>query len=348
MGSLRTLFTFLTIIQSAARRLLFVGLATLMWVWPVTASAASSSTVLDQAAVNQHFARMANAFREQNYVGVFVYARGNKSDTVKVFHQIKDGVERERMVHLDGPSQELVREGDKVTCVNSAEWKGDVVRFTPTGPFAKALLRDTSQLDHGYRFFERGGQRLVGREATRLVIKPLDQYRYGYRIWLDKETGLLLKSEVTSRKEVLERFQFVDLTLDAEINEADLAIGIKGDIRSTPILGVSESKAKIMDDSPARWAIAWKPEGFKMAMVGIRRGNAKETITYTDGMAAFSVFVDKTNTADYEEITTRQGATVAYERVLETTEGPRAVTVVGEIPLAAAQRIAASVVPTAK
>ena len=330
--------------QRLTHRLAFSTLAVLLSLQPVVGAA----NVLDQQAVDQHFTRMANAFREQNYVGVFVYARGNKSNTVRVIHQMKDGVERERMVHLDGPSQELVREGDKVTCVNSAEWKGDIVRFTPTGPFAKALLRDVGHLSHGYQIHQASNsQRLVGREATRLSIKPLDQYRYGYRIWLDNETGMLLKSEVTSRKNVLERFQFVDLTLNASIAEEDLAVGIKGETRITPILGLTESKAKIMDNSPARWAISWKPEGFKMAMGGIRRGNAKDTITYTDGMAAFSVFIDKADSAnDYQEVATRQGATVAYERIVDAPAGAHSVTVVGEIPLAAAKRIAASVVPT--
>ena len=293
-------------------------------------------------------ARMGEAFATQSYNGVFVYTHGSSMDTLRIIHRVEDGVERERIVRLDGPKQEIIRQGEKVTCVHGSDWNGNINHKIPLGPFARAFVRDMSELGDSYQLIEKGKGRVAGRDALILQIQPRDDYRYGYSIWLDEETGLLLKSILVHRGKVLERFQFTELNISAVIDDAELEVGILGETMvHYPLLSHDES---LVDHKPLSWDLDWLPDGFEMSMQGSHReqedGKGADTLTYTDGMAAFSVFIEKIIDQQYEEVTAQKGATVAVTRIVSYPTGDHLVTVVGEVPMKTAKRIALSVVPS--
>lgn len=293
--------------------------------------------------------RMSDAFASQNYDGVFVYQHGNSMDTLRIIHRVDDGVERERIVRLDGPPQEIIRQDNKVTCVHGRDWNGNINHKIPLGPFARAFVRDMSELGDSYQLVEKGSGRVAGRAASVLLIKPRDEYRYGYRIWLDEETGLLLKSVLLHRGKVLERFQFTQLQMAGEIDEAALEVGISGEAMvHYPLLGYEDAPVAA---KPLTWNLDWLPAGFEMRMQGSRRkddgATGADTLTYTDGMAAFSVFIEKIADQQYEEIAAQKGATVAVTRIVKYPSGDHLVTVVGEVPMKTAKRLTLSVVPAA-
>ncbi|MCY1181068.1 Sigma factor AlgU regulatory protein MucB [compost metagenome] len=63
---------------------------------------------------------------------------------------------------------------------------------------------------------------------------------------------------------------------------------------------------------------------------------------FDDGLARFSVFVEALNGGSAADIRTQLGPTVAVSRRLTTPKGEMMVTVVGEIPIGTAERIALS------
>lgn len=291
--------------------------------------------------------RMSEAFATQNYDGVFVYTHGSSMETLRIIHRVVDGVERERIVRLDGPVQEIIRQGDKVTCIHGGDWNGNINHKIPLGPFARAFVRDMNELGESYQLVEKSKGRVAGREARVLLIQPRDDYRYGYRIWLDEETGLLLKSVMVHRGKVLERFQFTQLNIAGEVDLAELEVGIAGETMvHYPLLSHDENP---IESKPLDWTLNWLPKGFEMRMQGSHRehadGTGAETITYTDGMAAFSVFIEKINAQKYEEMSAQKGATVAVTRIVNYPDGDHLVSVIGEVPMKTAKRIALSVVP---
>jgi sigma-E factor negative regulatory protein RseB len=291
--------------------------------------------------------RMSEAFATQSYDGVFVYVHGSSMDTLRIIHSVVDGEERERIVRLDGPQQEIIRHGSQVTCVHGSDWNGNINHKIPLGPFARAFVRDMSELGDSYELVEKGTGRVAGRSADVLLIQPRDEYRYGYRIWLDQETGLLLKSILVHRGKVLERFQFTQLKLTDAIDDALLEVGIAGETMvHYPLLSYEETPIAA---KPLNWNLNWLPEGFAMRMQGAHRKDGgesgTETLTYTDGMAAFSVFIEKITDQKYEEIAAQKGATVAVTRIVKYPTGDHLVTVVGEIPMKTAKRLTLSVVP---
>ncbi|MEH6357545.1 MAG: MucB/RseB C-terminal domain-containing protein [Pseudomonadales bacterium] len=311
-------------------------------------AAAPVGTEASASESNRWLARMGEAFATQNYNGVFVYTHGSSMDTMRIIHRVEEGVERERIVRLDGPKQEIIREDGKVTCVHGSDWNGNINHKIPLGPFARAFVRDMSELGDSYQLVEKGKSRVAGRDAQLLLIQPRDDYRYGYNIWLDQETGLLLKSILVHRGKVLERFQFTQLNISDDIDEAELDVGIIGETMvHYPLLSHEED---LVDHKALDWNLDWLPEGFEMRMQGSHRdqenSSGADTITFTDGMAAFSVFIERITNQKYEEVTAQKGATVAVTRIVNYPAGDHLVTVVGEVPMKTAKRIALSVVPS--
>src|SRR5262245_33827848 len=72
--------------------------------------------------------RLADAERQQNYQGTFVYERSGTFSTHEIWHRVEDGgAVRERLLQLDGQRQEVVRLNDSTQCLGGgiAEQFGD-------------------------------------------------------------------------------------------------------------------------------------------------------------------------------------------------------------------------------
>jgi sigma-E factor negative regulatory protein RseB len=88
------------------------------------------------------------------------------------------------------------------------------------------------------------------------------------------------------------------------------------------------------------------PPGFELSSAAARKDpDSKSLVTslmYDDGLARFSVFIEPVSGAAVTDIRTQLGPTVAVSRRLTTPKGDAMVTVVGEIPIGTAERIALS------
>ncbi len=295
-------------------------------------------------------ARMDAAFTQLSYDGVFSYFSGNDLATLRVVHKVVDGVQRERLVHLNGAPREIIRHGDEVACI---VMPGDdllaLEDSIPAGPFARAFVRQFEKLSSSYLVDYFGEGRIAGRTAVRVGVNPLDQHRYGYRLWLDKETSLLLRSELVDHDgNKLEIFQFTQLQLGEQVAVAALeAADVSGSkvshLRLEPGDGGQDIAAS--DDAPSQWATTWLPSGFEMATADIRRkpDHSVTNLVYSDGLAAFSIFIEPMPQKGAASMVSQNGATVALTHRVNGHQGFHLVTLVGEIPVATAHEIIKSV-----
>ena len=301
--------------------------------------AAGADTGADQA--RDWLQRMVRAVQELNYEGIFVYAHGDQLEAMRIVHGVDDDGEHERMVSLNGAAREILRDGDVLTCILPDSRSVVVEKSRPTRLVPEQLLELDEELDSLYEFQVRGADRVAGRAARLVVIRPRDDYRYGYRLWLDEETGMLLRSDlVNTDGQVLEKMMFTVLEVREQIDRQQLAPSISGKgykwYRSKENGGQSQNGAQ-------QWRVAELPQGFHMSMraehpMPMSRMPVAH-LMYTDGLASVSVYIERRDMVEHPlDGPTRMGAVHAYGLLVADHQA----TVVGEVPLATVEMIARS------
>lgn len=277
--------------------------------------------------------RLAQAEASQSYQGSFVYERNGSFSSHDIWHRARNGQVSERLLQLDGFPQEIVRVDGKVQCVS-----GDLVDDVHSTPNASPRVLDPLKLMSWYDLSVAGASRIAGRDAVIITVTPRDQYRYAFELHLDRQTGLPLRSLMLNDKgQLLERFQVTRLDTSQVPTDRDLAPssdctppGKPLAVKSEPIVG---------------WRSDWLPPGFELIDSAVQRGGPERrsvsSLMYDDGLARFSVFLEPiTDTGTDTRV--QLGPTAAVSRRLNTPEGNFMVTVVGEIPLGTAERVALS------
>lgn len=281
--------------------------------------------------------RLGRAEQQQSFKGTFVYERNGSFSTHDIWHRVQNGHVRERLLQLDGSAQEVVRVDGRTQCVS-----GTLVAGLGNSPEAPSRALDPKKLTQFYELAVIGKSRVAGRKAVIVSITPRDPYRYGFELHLDRETALPLKSLLLNDQgQLLERFQFTRLNTSPPPSDADLQP--TGDC--APV-ALSTSKALEVPATQV-WHLDWLPPGFQLTNSIARKDphtkSTVDSLMFEDGLARFSVFVESTDGATVNETRTQLGPTVAVSRRLNTVDGEVMVTVVGEIPIGTAERIALSV-----
>lgn len=280
--------------------------------------------------------RLAQAEQQQSYQGTFVYERNGSFSTHRIWHRVTDGKVRERLLQLDGSAQEVVRADGSTQCVS-----GKLEAGVANQPDASVHAYDSKKLSAWYDIKTVGTSRVAGRAATIIALTPKDQHRYGIELHLDNETGLPVKSLLLSEKgQLLERFQFTELDTGTP---SDQALQPSADCKAVEVAKASKPDASIKS---APWRLEWVPAGFELTSSAVRKDPGSKiqisNLMYDDGLARFSVFIEPVSGAAVTDTRTQLGPTVAVSRRLTTPKGDTMVTVVGEIPIGTAERIALS------
>jgi len=276
--------------------------------------------------------RLAAAEQKQSYTGTFVYERNGSFSSHAVWQQVEGGRVKERLLQLDGDPAEVLLVDGQMHCATD-----DLAAQVREAQAWHGQRLDPKALSEWYEFREIGDSRVAGRPALALAIVPKDQHRYGFELHLDKDTALPLKSLMLNEKgQLLERFQFTQF-----------AAGSVSPEQLKPGAGCNPVTVSRRETNPASpWRSDWLPSGFKLLDANERPSPASsETVSwlsYGDGLAKFSVFLEPLRGALVEDARSQMGPTVAVSKRISTADGDVMVTVVGEIPLGTAERVALS------
>ena len=280
--------------------------------------------------------RLGQAEQQQSFHGTFVYERNGSFSTHNIWHRVQDGKVRERLLQLDGSAQEVVRIDGRTQCVS-----GSLVAGLEDTPDSSARALDPQKLKNWYELAVIGKSRVAGRPAVIVSLTPRDQHRYGFELHLDRESGLPLKSLLLNEKgQLLERFQFTRLDTADVPDDQDLQASDE-----CKIVALDSNKASAAKTAQA-WHSDWLPPGFELTSSSTHKDPQTKvqvsSLMYDDGLARFSVFLEPLNGEVVTDTRTQLGPTVAVSRRLTTPDGEMMVTVVGEIPIGTAERIALS------
>lgn len=317
--------------QSSLRILLLLPLV--LASWPAGAADAAHDWLM----------RMNRAARDLSYDGVFVYLHADQVDTMRIVHRVQDGSVQERLVSLNGPAREVIRDAQQVWCYLPDKNLG-VQEFRRAGDpgFPSVLPERIEVLDQNYSLSLGKKGRFADRAAQLIIVRPNDTYRYGYHLWADSATGLLLKADLVDQNgHAIEQYLFTEIRIGGRIAASEL----KPRTPRESLVWHGETRAPAAAGMDDMWKVTNLPPGFMLSSSIQRQAPMRNTpvrhLVYSDGLAAVSVFIEKAKdpTAVPATTPTRMGAVHALAVVV----GGHQVTVVGEVPAATVEQIGKSV-----
>jgi sigma-E factor negative regulatory protein RseB len=276
--------------------------------------------------------RIGPALAREDYQGTLVTVSGNSMDTLGVFHSWDGSRERMRLVALTGPKREVIRDDHMVMCIGGAlgsvGYDGDAsARWNPAGKFAEA-----GKLPNYSARLGKSG-RVANRDCQVVDLQPKDPWRYGYRLWLDHDTGLPLRIALLGEAgRPLEQMAFTELRT-SKPSAADLRPSTTEGLRRVQNLKVNRVAA-----DPG-WRVAPPPPGFVLR--GGRRLGDSVQLLYSDGLASVSVYIEPIAGARQGETRSRRGAVNVHTRF----GNGRRIVAIGKVPAATVTYFARHVVP---
>lgn len=307
-----------------------------MVIWPMAGWAGDSD--MDALEILK---QMYVAAQTLNYHGTFVYVHDGQIESMRIIHGVDQDGEHERLFHLNGSPREVIREKNLVTYIMPDNKSVVVNERQVSQPMFLALPGDLKNLRQLYDFSLLGEDRIAGKKATIVLVGPRDRFRYGYRVWVDKESALLLKSDLLNEhNDIIERMMFTQIEVVDTIPREMLVPTIKGE----EFTWYRDTLASELDGVEEIWRVVRMPEGFRPAKHYKSRvltyNSPVEHIVISDGLASLSVYIEKLNAGIKKYIgPSYQGALNVYGTVV----GDHQVTVVGEVPQATVKMVADSV-----
>ncbi len=276
-----------------------------------------------------------DATHRLSYTGTFVYQQGGRTETSRITRYVDAAGDIEKLEVMDGARREVIRTRDTVRCYLPDSRIVKVDRRTAERGFPALLPERVTALARHYDISLGESRRVAGFDCKVVVLKPKDNLRYGYRLYADKASGMLLKAVTFDAGGEVEQFMFTQLSLGKVAREM---VKSRYAAASWRIEDAAAAPASL-----AGWGLSAELPGFrKVVELKRRMGESKPVgqVVYSDGLAAVSVFIEplegrraaRTGLAS-------MGAIHIYTREVAN----HMVTVVGEAPAMSVQRIADAV-----
>lgn len=312
--------------------------------------------------------RMSDADHDQNYQGTFILRKSDKLSTLKVTHGVDEKGNWENLQSLSGESRNIFRRNKQVVSVYP-DREVVTVRYTDEEHSLHPRLPDNfDQLELFYTMKRLDDDRIANHQALVVDLLPKDQYRYGYRYWVDKDTGMLLRCDLFDEdKSVIEQMMFTSLEYLSVPPEETFDMSRFERFKRQDV----EQGSAELSGERASWAVNILPKGFMLTQSKMRHTHAETRpamqnstaasvaamadqpvpreiedddllhMVYSDGLASVSVFIEKNRgSRSHLNGAASVGAVNAYGQSVDGFF----VTVVGEVPATTVQVMAQSTV----
>lgn len=277
--------------------------------------------------------RMHEASRLRSYVGTFVVSSSNGGmASARIWHACNGEQQVERVESLTGAPRSTFRRNDEVVTFIPESKVVRTERRESLGLFPGLLKSTDSSIPEFYAARRVGSDRVAGFEADVVQLAPKDNLRFGYRVWSEKKTGLVVKLQTMDPDgNVLEQAAFSELALDApvRIDKLNQMMG------ATEGWRVEKSDAVKTTAAAEGWHLRSPVAGFKPISCYRRpaSGNPAPEGTlqwvFSDGLAAVSLFVEAYDRQRHtQEGVFASGATQTLTRRIQDWW----LTAVGEVP----------------
>src|SRR5580658_7845186 len=172
--------------------------------------------------------KMNQALATRNYDGTFFHLSEGRVETMRIVHRVRAGRVTERLQSLDGSGREFVRTNGELTCYLPDQHTVLVEPRPERGPFLGSLPQFDADVDQFYHIESLPSSHVLGRPVRVIAVTPKDQFRFGYRLWLDEITAMPLKTQLCDlRGRVIEQIFFARLDMPENIPDIDLQPAVR-------------------------------------------------------------------------------------------------------------------------
>jgi sigma-E factor negative regulatory protein RseB len=317
-----------------------VPLASAQTVSPSQVGAAVAAVPAQQAnrSVDEWLLRMHDASRKRAYVGTFVVSSESTMSSARIWHVCDGDQQMERVESLTGAARSTFRRNDQVVTFFPESKVALSEKREALGLFPNLLKAGDSAIAQFYVATQTGVERVAGFDADVVQFQPKDQLRYGYRIWSEKKTGLVVKLQTLDEHgRVLEQAAFSELQLNAPVSMNKLS-QMMGNTEGYQVHKPELLKTTAMAEG---WVMKNPVAGFKpmscykrpMAAAQGAGSDAVLQWIFSDGLASVSLFVEAFDDRRHAQPgMLASGATHTLTRRLTDKAAQWWLTVVGEVP----------------
>lgn len=274
-------------------------------------------------------AGMRQATTTLNYQGVVAYIKDQQVDSFKLYHQVSEGHERERLVSMNSPLREVVRTDGNVARYSAESHQVAVETKPGNQSVLMSLPEDPAVLDRYYRINLRGQEYVAGALTQVVAVEPRDSYRYTRLLWIDTATHLPLKLDVLNEDgQSVEQMVFTTINTQDPIASKDLEPSSRPASLITQISHRESIPVKSLE-----WTLNRVPEGFQIVSYSLLKrppvNNAVEHILLSDGFSSVSIYIEKSS-GKSGGVGSRKIGSI---NVAAGTRGDYSIMVMGEVPL---------------
>ena len=267
------------------------------------AVAQTSAPVLPQRAarpqersVSEWLARMHDASLNRNFIGTLVVSSNTGAmSSARIWHAYDGRQQFDRVESLSGARRSTFRRNDEVVTFMPESHVARRERRDALGAFPDLLKSGRTSIPDFYTARMVGSDRVAGFEADVVHVVPKDTLRFGYRVWSEKRSGLIVKSQTLDLNgNVLEQAAFSELQLDVPVR----ADKLNQMMRATAGWHVEQARAVKTTAAAEGWQLKSGVPGFA-SLTCYRRPAGSAPVPhggmqwiFSDGLAAVSLFVE--------------------------------------------------------
>lgn len=282
----------------------------------------------------QWLEKMNQAMKTLNYQGTIAFVKNGDLDTMQYFHQAEDGQEKEKLLSLNSPIRDVVRENRKVRSFYK-DIQTSIINHRPSSQsFILNLPTNFAEPNNSYSITVEKEAIIANRLTHMIFIKAKDDYRYGRKIWIDNEYFLPLKIEIHGlSNQVIEQVVFTEIKVGDDLpllyldNDANIKIR---HVHQARFFSIDDSDLNLDNIPPD-----FKVTSFSRMSMG-RSEHLVEHLLLSDGFSSVSIYKEraKNNTKEGQHQTF--GIINSYTQSIKNNQ----ITVMGDAPAKTVQFIA--------
>lgn len=270
------------------------------------------------------------------YAGTFVVlAASGSMASSRIWHACEGAQQMERVEALSGTPRTVFRRNDEVRTFLPQARVVRSDRRDVAGLFPRVPVVDGTSISQFYTSRSLGQERVAGLMADVVWFKPVDTLRFGYKLWSEQETGLVIKLQTLGPDgRVLEQAAFSELDLNAPVRMEQLSRMMD----ATDGYKLVSPEVVKTTASAEGWGLRQPVAGFVPVSCHRRSMSSSEgtqdvlQCLYSDGLASVSLFVEPFNAQRHPAQPQIAGAG-ATQLLAQRIPPDMWVTAVGEVPL---------------